>query len=173
MNLLKLLTSAVAVTALTGAVALADEFATNATTVLPNTGIYFIISADSNEALQPMAPTLGQSIKLYPFDKGGSQKWVLTRKINPVTKKPTDRYTIRSTGGDSLYFTLPPAPQMSSTVGGPAYEYTLAPGTVGLTIKQKNGDALYLHTDAPYNSQALFGPDDGTPKFRWNVVKVE
>ncbi|MBS1993820.1 MAG: hypothetical protein JSS86_06245 [Cyanobacteria bacterium SZAS LIN-2] len=140
---------------------------------LPNSGTYFIVSADTKEALQPNGPTAGQNVFLYEFNQGGTQKWTVTRKIDPKTKKPLNRYTIRLAGENTdLYLQPFPAPDHTCMVSNGATDYTLAPGGGSFQIKSAalNGDALYTFPSPPGNTEAHFGPADGTAKYKWDFI---
>ncbi len=142
---------------------------------LPSSGTYFIINSSSHEALQPNAASLGQSVFLVEFNKGGTQKWAIDRKIDPVTNQPTNRYSIRLAGeNEGLNF----APHPSVGDAGPVLGmdkavFTLEPSADGLILKsvEKNGDALFVFKSD--TSEAHFGANDGSAKFRWNFVRAE
>lgn len=142
---------------------------------LPDSGTYFIINSANDQALQPAGGTLGQNVLLYDFNKGGLQKWVLTRKLDPKTNKPTNRYTIRLAGENSE-LNLQPHPMADCTaiIGDEKATYVIEPGDPGVTIKSvaRNGDAMYMLTQPPMNAELHFGPSDGSSKFRWKFVSV-
>lgn len=142
---------------------------------LPSTGTYYIISASSNEALQPNAPTLGQTVFLSEFNKGGTQKWKINRKIDPATNKPTNRYSIRL-AGDNEELNFNPHPSVgdaSPVLGLDKSIFVLEPSQEGVLVKsvEKNGDAMYAHASS--EPAPLFGPNDGSNKFRWNFVSAD
>ena len=137
---------------------------------LPNSGDYFIVNGDSGQAMQPAGASAGQNVLMYDFNHGGLQKWTLTRKIDPITKKPTNRYTIRLAGENtSLHFQPHPVADCTAIVSSDNANFTFQPTDRGILIKsvERNGDALYTVSNPPLNSETHFGPDDGTPKFRW------
>lgn len=141
---------------------------------LPNSGTYFIINASSDEALQPVGPTAGQNVLLYPFNKSGMQKWEINRRIDPATKKPTNKYTIKLAGESGLSFQPHPVADSSAIISLDPSVFVLEPGDGGLLIKsvQLNGDALYIFPYPPMNTETRFGPDDSSNKFRWKFVSA-
>jgi hypothetical protein len=144
---------------------------------LPNTGTYFIVNASSHEALQPGAPSLGQTVFLYEFNSGGTQKWMVTRKIDPATKKPTNRYSIRL-AGENQDLNFQPHPSIgdaAAIIGTDKATYVLEPSGEGFLLKSvsKNGDALFIAPQQGYNTEPRFGPNDGSSKFQWNFVRVQ
>ena len=143
---------------------------------LPNSGTYFITSMSSDEALQPDASSLGQSVHLHEFNKSGMQKWAIERKLDPKTQKPTNRYTIKLAGenGD-LNFEPHPVADMSAVMGMNKQVYVLESGDSGTLIKSvaKNGDALYVYPQPPMPAEARFGPNDGSAKYRWKFTLAE
>jgi hypothetical protein len=137
---------------------------------LPNTGTYFIINNSSGEALQPVGPTVGQNILMYPSEKGGMQKWVVTRIIDPATKKPTNRYNIRLAGeNDDLQFHPHDIADRTAVLLPGKSTMVLDATETGITIKsvERNGDALFVYPYPPMNSEARFGPSDGSAKYQW------
>jgi hypothetical protein len=143
---------------------------------LPDSGTYFIVNPASGQALQPVGPTPGQNVLLYEFNKGGSQKWTITRKVDPITKKPTNRYTIRLAGeNEGLSFQPHPVAERTAMISSGTSVFVLAPGDAGLIIKSvdRNGDALFVSPDPPGNSQAHFGPSDGSGKFSWSFIAAD
>lgn len=144
---------------------------------LPNTGTYYIINASSHEALQPGAPSLGQTVFLYEYNQGGTQKWTLTRKIDPATNKPTNRYTIRL-AGENRDLNFQPHPSIgdgAAIVGTDKATYVIEPSDQGYLLKsvQKNGDALYVAPQDGANAEPRFGPNDGSARYQWNFVRVQ
>jgi hypothetical protein len=142
---------------------------------LPQTGTYFIINNSSHEALQPNAAMVGQNVFLVEFNKGGTQKWAIDRKIDPVTNQPTNRYTIRLAGEiDGLNFEPHPSVGDACPVlGMNKAVFTLEPSVDGLVIKSvdRNGDAMFVFKSGM--SEPHFAANDGSPKFRWNFVRTE
>jgi hypothetical protein len=144
---------------------------------LPNSGTYFITSMKSDEALQPAGNTVGQNVLLHDYDRCGLQKWVIDRKIDPKTKKPTNRYTIRLAGeSDDLNFQPHPVADCPAMIGSDKSVFVVeSGGDSGMLIKSvaRNGDALFVFTQPPLASEAKFGPSDGSPKFRWKFTRAE
>lgn len=143
---------------------------------LPNTGTYYIISAANNQALQPNAPTLGQNVFLFEYNRGGTQKWKINRKIDPVTHQPTNRYTIRL-AGENEDLNFQPHPSVSDAtaiIGLDKAVFILEPTAGGVLVKsaEKNGDAMFTFQTSP-NAELHFGPSDGSSKFRWNFVSTD
>lgn len=141
---------------------------------LPETGTYFIINASSNEALQPNGPSLGQNVFLSEFNKGGMQQWKINRKIDPVTKKATNRYTIRL-AGENEELNFQPHPSVSDRtpiLGLDQAVFVLEPANGGVFVKSvaRNGDAMYAFQASP--PEAHFGPSDGSQKFLWNFIST-
>jgi hypothetical protein len=138
---------------------------------LPNTGMYFITNSGNSEALQPVAASAGQNVGTKEFNKGGSQKWMITRQLDPKTGKPSNRYTIRL-GGDNEGLKLQPHPaiETATIISSDGAVFVLEPGEGGMVLKKSNGDALYVAPNPPMYTEAKWGPDDGSPKYRWNFV---
>ncbi len=143
---------------------------------LPNSGTYFVINAASTEALQPNAPSLGQNIFAVEFNRGGTQKWKLDRKIDPITKKPLNRYTMKLDGenGELNFQTHPSVADRPPILGMEQSTFTLEPGPDGFLFKsvEKNGDALFIAPQSIGNTETKFGPSDGSKKFRWNFLST-
>lgn len=140
---------------------------------LPNSGTYFIVSAETKEALQPVAATVGQNVLLYEYNSSGMQKWVVTRKIDPKTKKPLNSYTIRLAGeNNDLYLQPFPAPDHTCMISSGASTFSMAPAAASYVIKSaaQNGDALYTYPYPPMNTEARLGPNDGSQKFHWDFI---
>jgi len=143
---------------------------------LPESGTYFIVNPASGQALQPVGATVAQNVLLYDFTKSGTQKWSITRKIDLATKKPTNRYTIRLSGeNEELNFQPHPIADHTAMVGGDKAVFVLEPGDSGIIVKSVdlNGDALFVFPYPPMNSEARFGPSDGSGKFRWAFIAAE
>ncbi len=142
---------------------------------LPSTGTYFIINNASHEALQPNAAMVGQNVFLVEYNKGGTQKWLVDRQIDPVTNKPTNRYTIRLAGEiDGLNFVPHPSVGDATPVLGMTKAvFVLEPSADGLVVKSvdRNGDAMYVFKSGM--SEPHFAANDGSAKFRWNFVRTE
>ncbi len=140
---------------------------------LPDSGTYFIVSAESKEALQPVAGTAGQNVFLYEHNSSGMQKWVVTRKIDPKTKKPMNRYSIRLAGeNNDLYLQPFPAPDHTCMISSGVSAFSLVPTAGSYVIKSaaQNGDALYISPNPPVQTEARFGPADGSQKFSWDFI---
>lgn len=141
-----------------------------AATTLPDTGTYFIISNSSGEALQPVGPTPGQNVLMYPSNKGGMQKWLITRQIDPKTKKPTNRYNIKLAGENGeLNFQPHDIADRTAIILPEQSTFVLDAAEDGILVKsvKRNGDALFVFPYPPLNSEARFGPSDGSAKFLW------
>lgn len=144
-------------------------------TPLPDSGTYFIVNAASGDALQPSMASAGQNVFLKEFNKGGLQKWTLVRKVDPATKKPTNRYNIRLAGENAgLHFQPFPAPDHTAMISTDTSVFVLDSGEGGCLVKSvaSNGDALYTYPYPPMDTEARFGPSDGSAKFRWNFIAV-
>ncbi len=143
---------------------------------LPNSGTYFITNMSSDEALQPVAGSTGQNVYVYEFKKSGMQKWAIDRKLDPKTKKPTNRYTIKLAGeAADLNFEPHPATDSSAILGMDKSTFVLESGEAGILIKSvaKNGDALYIYPNPPMDTETRFGPNDDSTKFRWKFTVAE
>ncbi len=139
----------------------------------PDSGTYFIVNAQSEQALQPVGASAGQNVYMAEFTKGGAQKWTITRKIDPVTKKPTNRYTIRLAGDNQgLNFQPHPSVDGSAIISTDTSVFVLDPGEAGYLVKSvsKNGDALFIYPSPPSETETRFGPNDGSAKFRWKFI---
>jgi hypothetical protein len=142
----------------------------NAADSLPGSGTYFITNCSSGEALQPVGPTPGQNVLLYPFTKSGMQKWTVTRLIDPKTKQPTNRYTILLAGETpDLVFQPHDIAERTAMISPGKSIYVLEPvdGAVLVKSVKRNGDALYIYPCPPMNTEAHFGPNDNSAKFQW------
>lgn len=140
---------------------------------LPNTGTYFIINSATHYALQPGAPSLGQSVFLKEYNRSGTQQWVLTRKFDPVTNQPTNRYTIRL-AGEARDLNFQPHPSVSSMkpiIGLDSAVYAIEPSQGGFLVKsvEKNGDAMYSQQSSGEAAPA-FAANDGSTAFLWNFL---
>jgi len=116
---------------------------------------------------------MGQNVFLSEYNKGGTQKWTITRRIDPVTNKPTNRYTIRL-AGEASDLNFQPHPSTSDSVpvlGTDKAVFEVEPSQDGLLIKSvsQNGDAMFVSTQSSGN-EPHFGADDGSKKFRWNFI---
>ncbi len=141
----------------------------------PDSGTYFIISALNDQAMQAAAASFGQSVFLQEWTQSGMQKWTITRKIDPATKKPTNRYTIRLAGETpGLNFQPHPVCDSTAIISMDTSVFVLEPGDAGFLVKSvaKNGDAMYCLPQPPSNTEARFGPNDGSTKFRWKFVSA-
>jgi len=140
---------------------------------LPASGTYFIVSADTKEALQPEANTAGQNVFLHEFNQSGMQKWIVKRFIDPKTKKPLNKYTIRLTGENAdLYLQPFPAQDHTCMISSGSSNFTLAKAGDSFQLKSsaQNGDALYAFPSPPGNTEARFGPADSAAKFNWDFI---
>lgn len=143
------------------------------TAPLPDSGTYFIVSALNEEALEPGEAGVGQNVGLREFSRSGMQKWLLTRKIDASTKKPTNRYNIRLAGeSQDLNFQPHPVAGMQAIISTDKSVFVLEPGDAGFLVKSvaRNGDALYALVSPPSSDEAHFGPSDGSAKFRWKFI---
>ncbi len=147
-----------------------------AVATLPNSGTYFIVNRASGEALQPVGPSVGQNVELYPFNRGGTQKWTLTRFIDPVTKKPTNRYNIRL-AGDTPELELQPhdISDRTAVLLPTKSVFVLKVKGEGFILEssKRNGDAMFSYPVANMQSEAHFAPNDGSDKFVWAVLPAE
>jgi hypothetical protein len=143
---------------------------------LPNTGTYFIVSKSSGEAIQPVGGTPGQSVLLYPFNKGGLQKWSVKRHIDPKTKQPTNRYNI-SLAGETPDLDFQPhdiQDRAALITPGKSVMVLEAKGEdVLVKSVKRNGDALFVYPYPPMNSEARFGPSDDSAKFLWDFIAAD
>lgn len=143
---------------------------------LPDSGTYFIVNAASEQALQPVQASAGQSVYLQSFSKSGIQKWTITRKIDPATKKPTNRYNIRLAGENTtLQFQPHPVADSPAIVSTDKSTMVIESGESGCLIKSvsQNGDALCILQAPPSDTETRFSPDDGSAKFRWTFVSAQ
>ncbi len=143
---------------------------------LPNTGTYFILNALNDEALEPLGGTAGQNVFLAEYTKSGMQKWAVTRKIDPKTKKPTNRYTIRLAGDSTKLYLAPfPAPNHTSMLDPNPSTYILQPQGDDLLIRSvdRNGDSLCCVANQPARNEVQIQPKDETSKFQWKFVPAE
>jgi hypothetical protein len=139
---------------------------------LPNSGTYFIVSRSSGEALQPVGASLGQNVELFPFDKGGLQKWTLTRLIDSKTRKPTNRYNIRLAGEiPGLEMQPHDVADRTAVLLETKSVFVLQPKGDGMLLKsvKRNGDAMFVYPVANMNAEARFGPSDDSAKFLWDL----
>ncbi|HEY9677513.1 MAG TPA: hypothetical protein V6C76_05865 [Drouetiella sp.] len=154
--------------ALTSKAALAGE--------LPATGTYFIINALNDQALEPLGGTPGQNVFLREFSKSGMQKWNIVRKIDPKTKQPTNRYTIKLAGDSTQLFLAPfPMPNHTSILDSSAHTYILQPLGDNLVVRcvERNGDSLCAVTVPELATEVQIQPKDDSTKFQWKFVKTE
>ena len=158
---------------LTSAPAANSTGATASIDKLPKSGTYYIVSSETKEALQPEAATAGQNVFLYEYNQSGMQKWTVTRKIDPKTKKPLNSYTIRLAGeNNDLYLQPFPAPDHTCMVSSGASNYSLGAAGESFVIKSSalNGDALNTYPSPPGPTEAHFGPSDSSQKFKWDFI---
>lgn len=143
---------------------------------LPMSGNYFIVSADTKEALQPNEPTSGQNVFLSEYNQSGMQKWTLKRKIDPKTKKPLNSYTIKLMGESNDRHLQPfPAADHTCMISIDPSVFSLSPVGGSFIIKSAtlNGDALYTYPSPPGPTEARFGPSDNSAKFQWDFIPAE
>lgn len=143
---------------------------------LPNTGTYFIVSALNDEALEVSQASAGQYVQPREFNRGGLQKWVCTRRMDPATKKPTNRYNIRLAGeAQNLHFQPHPISGMQALISFDPSVFVLDSGDSGFLVKSvaRNGDALYALVSPPAYTECHFGPSDGSQKFRWKFIPAD
>lgn len=171
MKFLQKLAVVAAMTVLSSGTVLAQQAPTKEP--LPDSGTYFIVNVDGEQALQPAMASMGQSVFLQAFNKNGMQKWKITRKIDLTTKKPTNRYTIALAGETSgLNFQPHPSVDACAIISCDTSTFVLDSTDAGLRVKSvtKNGDALYSMASPPSDTETRFGPDDGSEKFRWKFI---
>jgi len=143
---------------------------------LPVSGTYFIVNADTKEALTPNAASAAQNVFCTEYNQSGMQKWIVTRKIDPKTKKPLNRFTIKLSGENNDLWLQPfPAPGHTCMVSSGASDFTMAPiaGSVQLKNVSLNGDALYAYPTPPAPTEARFGPPSGDAKYRWDFIAAD
>lgn len=158
----------------TGTLAIASQAFADAPP-LPDSGTYFIVNSASEQALQPVQPSAGQNVYLQSFNKGGMQKWTLTRKIDPASKKPTNRYNIRLAGENTTLQLQPhPVADCPAIVSTDQSTLVIESGEAGFLIKSvaQNGDALSILPAPPSDTETRFSPDDGSAKYRWSFVSA-
>ncbi len=143
---------------------------------LPNTGTYFILNALNDEALEPLEGTPGQNVFLAEYTKSGMQKWAVTRKIDPKTKLPTNRYTIRLAGDSTKLYLAPfPAPNHTSMLDPNPSVYILQKQGDDLLIRSvdRNGDSLCCVASPPSRNEVQIQPKDETSKFQWKFIATD
>jgi hypothetical protein len=145
--------------------------------VLPGSGTYFILNRSSGEALQPVAASVAQNVLMSPFDKSGSQKWTITRFLDPVTKKPTNRYNIRL-AGEFQGLELQPHPSVSDHTALISIDksvFVMQPKGDGLLLKSvaKNGDAMCIYPVPNDRAEVRFGACDDSDKYVWVLQPCE
>lgn len=143
---------------------------------LPNSGTYFIINALNDQALEPLGGTPGQNVFLAEYTKSGMQKWTVTRKIDPKTKLPTNRYTIRLAGDSTKLYLAPyPAPNHTSMLDSSPSTYILQPQGDDLLIRSvdRNGDSLCCVAVPSSRNEVQIQPKDETSKFQWKFVATD
>ena len=143
---------------------------------LPNSGTYFILNALNDQALEPLGGTPGQNVFLTEYTKSGMQKWTVTRKVDPKTKKPTNRYTIKLAGDSTKLYLAPfPAANHTSMLDANASVYILQPEGDDFVVRSvdRNGDALCCVANPPSPSEVQIQPKEDSAKFRWKFVTTE
>ncbi|MBS1954126.1 MAG: hypothetical protein JST89_08070 [Cyanobacteria bacterium SZAS-4] len=143
---------------------------------LPNTGTYFILNALNDQALEPLGGTPGQNVYLSEYTKSGMQKWTVTRKIDPKTKQPTNRYTIRLAGDSTKLYLAPfPAPNHTSMLDSSPSTYILQSQGDDLLIRSvdRNGDSLCCVANGTSRNDVQIQPKDETSKFQWKFVATD
>ena len=142
---------------------------------LPNSGTYYVVNCGSNVAVEPLAATSGQNVFLKDFNQGGLQKFVLTRKIDPKTKLPTNKYTIKSANEAATLFLKPfPIVDHTAMIDPTPSVFTFKPSAEGIVVESvaQNGDAMYALPAEPF-VELRFGPKAEDAKYKWKFVKVE
>jgi hypothetical protein len=143
---------------------------------LPNTGTYFIVNQACGEALQPVGVTPGQNVYVYPYDKGGRQKWSLTRQVNPKTHLPTDRYVMKLLSeGEGTNFNPHDMQERPPVLGYSPSTLQLKPVGDAYEIRSvaMNGDALCVfHVENSF-TETRFKPTDNSDKFLWKFTPAE
>ena len=160
-----------AMIAMLGAIFFVNARSVGAADTLPNSGTYFITNSSSGEALQPNGPTVAQNVFTEAYNKGGMQKWTITRLIDPKTKQPTNRYNIFLAGDTpGLNFQPSDYADHTSMILPDKSVMVLEPLSGAFLIKsvKRNGDALYIYPSPPGKTEARFGPSDSSAKFQWN-----
>ena len=143
--------------------------------VLPNTGKYFIVNCGSDVAIEPLGATSGQNVFVKDFNRGGLQKFVVTRKIDPKTKLPTNKYTIKSANeADTLFLKPFPIVEHTAMIDPTVSVFTFKPAADGIVVQSvaQNGDTMYALPAQPF-AELRFGPKADDAKYRWKFVKVE
>jgi len=141
---------------------------------MPETGVYFVSSVASGEALESNGPTAGQNVFLAPYNHGGRQKWIFTRQVDPKTHKPTDRYLIRLQNEDTTLIFQPHYVRERTALIQPGKSLIqLKPSADGNGMIFKsvplNGEAMCAFHVADSNTEVRFAPDDGSAIFRWKI----
>ena len=137
-------------------------------------GTYFIVSASTGHALQPVTVLPGNNVFLQPFNRGGTQRWVVKPVLDPRTRKPTGRVTIQLDGPTPLYLEPYTVPSHTAVMGSRrAASYQLRPVAGGrheIRNHQLNGDALRATPVGQLFVEAPFAPSDGSAAFQWDFV---
>ncbi len=144
---------------------------------LPDSGTYFIVNNDTGQALQPNGPTLGQNVFLMEFTRGGTQKWAITRRVDPRTNQPTNRCTIRL-ANENRDLNFEPHPSVSDNcpiLGLDKATFALELNGDGVVIKSVShgGDALFPYSQESDHGEPRFAPNDGSAKFRWTFIRAD
>jgi hypothetical protein len=145
-------------------------------TDMPNTGMYFIINALNDHALEPLGGTPGQNVFLSEYTKSGMQKWNLTRQIDPKTKQPTNRYTIRLAGDSTKLYLAPfPVSNHTSILDSSPSVFIVQPAGDDFVIRSvaRNGDSLCCVANPPLRDEVQIQPQDESSRFHWKFVKTE
>lgn len=143
---------------------------------MPKTGTYFVINALNDQALEPLGGTPGQNVFLSDYTKSGMQKWTLTRMIDPKTKEPTNRYTIKLAGDSTKLYLAPfPMPNHTSILDGSSHTYIIQPAGDDFVIRSvdRNGDSLVAVANPSNRTEVQIQPKDDTAKFHWKFVATE
>lgn len=143
---------------------------------LPNSGTYFVINALNDQALEPLEGTPGQNVFLAEYTKSGMQKWTLTRMIDPKTKKPTNRYTIKLAGDSTKLYLAPfPMPNHTSILDSSPSTFIIQAAGDDFAIRSvaRNGDSLCCIASPPGRAEVQIQPGDETSKFHWKFVATE
>lgn len=140
-------------------------------------GTYFIVNVATGLALQPLTPMAGNNVFLYPYNRGGTQRWVLKPVLDARTRKPTGRVTIQLDGPAPLYLQPYPTPDHTAIMGtarSASYQLRAAgDGRHEIRNHQLNGDALHAVPVAHLPTEAQFGPSNGSVSFLWDFVPAD
>ena len=139
-----------------------------------SSGTYFIVNANSNQALTPLNQSVGENVFLRDFNHGGLQRWQVIRVPNTTT------YSIKLAGTDAMFFqpnyVKDHTPMVSPGKNGTSFKIQAAQGTPDSWLIKSlkfNGDALHSFVFSPnLPTELRFDPTDGSRKFMWRFIKV-